>query len=430
MKIWKIIILITTLYIGNVYADYKVVDRISAIVNNSPILESEVNNLVQFMKLYEYKSSQKLYEDTTLYKKALEHLIMDHIQLQIAKKIGININNNDINKAITRITKQNNISVNQIHKILSNYGIKYKSYREQIKKELLIFEVHNNIISHRIIIYPKEVEDLAKQISMQNSENTEFKLSEIIILYPLSQQNFYNVEKKASILLNKLKIGLDFNTIEMNYLKEHKFIKFYQIDWSRIQELPSIFSSSLQTAKKDDIIGPIHSDIGLHILKVDNIRGSHKKLYVTEFNIRHILLRPSPLITNKQAYIKLQSVAQHIKNKIITFDKAARDLSQDTISAQKGGHLGWISANIYDSAFYNTLIKLKKGEISEPIHSSLFGWHLIQLLDTRRVDYTKDAEKNKAYRILFDRKFNEEMQTWMQEKRASAYIKILHEKSL
>lgn len=80
--------------------------------------------------------------------------------------------------------------------------------------------------------------------------------------------------------------------------------------------------------------------------------------------------------------------------------------------------------DVYDPAFRDALMRLNKGELSQPVQSN-FGWHLIQLEDTRNVDKTDAAQKDQAYRLLFNRKFNEEAQSWMQEQRASAYVKMV-----
>lgn len=130
------------------------------------------------------------------------------------------------------------------------------------------------------------------------------------------------------------------------------------------------------------------------------------------------------VLTDDQARAKLQAVAEAIKSGRAKFADEAKQLSQDPGSALQGGDLGWASPDIYDPAFRDALMKLSKGEVSQPVHSS-FGWHLIQLLDTRQVDKTDAAQKDRAYRMLFNRKFAEEAQTWMQEQRAQAYVKIL-----
>jgi peptidyl-prolyl cis-trans isomerase SurA len=129
-------------------------------------------------------------------------------------------------------------------------------------------------------------------------------------------------------------------------------------------------------------------------------------------------------MTDEQARQKLEQVVADINSGKTTFAEEAKQLSQDPGSANQGGDLGWSSPEMYDPAFRDALMKLKKGQLSAPVHSS-FGWHLIQLLDTRQVDKTDAAQKERAYRLLFNRKFAEEAQTWMQEQRAAAYVKIL-----
>ncbi len=194
--------------------------------------------------------------------------------------------------------------------------------------------------------------------------------------------------------------------------------------WGRIQELPSIFAQPLSTAKKGDIIGPIRSGVGFHILKVNDLRGQSKSISVTEVHARHILLKPSPIMTDDQARLKLEQIAADIKSGKTSFAAAAKAFSQDPGSANQGGDLGWAAADVFDPAFRDALMKLNKGQISAPVHSS-FGWHLIELLDTRNVDKTDAAQKDRAYRMLMNRKFSEEAASWMQEQRASAYVKIL-----
>jgi len=194
--------------------------------------------------------------------------------------------------------------------------------------------------------------------------------------------------------------------------------------WGKLQGLPSLFAQALTNAKKGQIVGPIRSGVGFHILKVNDLRQADQKVSVTEVHARHILLKTSVVMTDAQAQAKLEQVAAAIKSGRANFADEARQLSQDPGSANQGGDLGWASPDMYDPAFRDALLKLKKGEISAPVRSS-YGWHLIQLLDTRQVDRTDAVLKDKAYRLLFNRKFAEEAQSWMQEQRAQSYVKIL-----
>ena len=426
MKNWRTLILGVAFCANTAFAAPQVVDKVAAVVDNGVVLESDVDGLMQSVKLNAREAGQQLPDDDTLRHQILERLIMDNIQLQMAKKMGINMTDADVDRAIGNIAQQNNMSMDQMRSRLAADGINYKTYREQIRKEMLISEVRNNEVRRRVTILPQEVEALAKQVGSQNGADTELNLSHILIALPEnpSQQQVDDAEQQARQLTDQLNKGADFGKMAVSYSADSQALKGGQMGWGKIQELPSLFAAALQTAKKGDIIGPIRSGVGFHILKVNDVRGGQANVSVTEVHARHILLRPSPVMTDDQARAKLQEVAQQIKYKQITFDEAARAISQDPGSALKGGDLGWAVPTMYDPAFRDALMKLQKGELSAPVHSS-FGWHLIQLMDTRQVDRTDDAQKDRAYRMLFNRKFAEEAQTWMQEERASAYVKII-----
>jgi peptidyl-prolyl cis-trans isomerase SurA len=286
--------------------------------------------------------------------------------------------------------------------------------------------VRNNEVRRRVTILPQEVDALAQQVGNQNDASTELNLSHILIPLPENptSDQVNAAESQARSVVDEARNGSDFGKLAITYSADQQALKGGQMGWGRIQELPGIFAQALSTAKKGDIIGPIRSGVGFHILKVNDMRGQSQSLSVTEVHARHILLKPSPIMTDQQARLKLEQIAADIKSGKTTFAAAAKEFSQDPGSANQGGDLGWAAADIFDPAFRDALTKLHKGQMSTPVHSS-FGWHLIELLDTRNVDKTDAAQKDRAYRMLMNRKFSEEAATWMQEQRASAYVKVL-----
>ena len=291
---------------------------------------------------------------------------------------------------------------------------------------MIISEVRNNEVRRRITILPQEVESLAQQVGNQNDASTELNLSHILIPLPENptSDQVNEAESQARAIVDQARNGADFGKLAIAHSADQQALNGGQMGWGRIQELPGIFAQALSTAKKGDIVGPIRSDVGFHILKVNDLRSESKNISVTEVHARHILLKPSPIMTDEQARVKLEQIAADIKSGKTTFAAAAKEFSQDPGSANQGGDLGWATPDIFDPAFRDALTRLNKGQMSAPVHSS-FGWHLIELLDTRNVDKTDAAQKDRAYRMLMNRKFSEEAASWMQEQRASAYVKIL-----
>ncbi|EJF1948505.1 peptidylprolyl isomerase SurA [Salmonella enterica] len=426
MKNWKTLLLGIAMIANTSFAAPQVVDKVAAVVNNGVVLESDVDGLMQSVKLNAGQAGQQLPDDATLRHQILERLIMDQIILQMGQKMGVKITDEQLDQAIANIAKQNNMTMDQMRSRLAYDGLNYSTYRNQIRKEMIISEVRNNEVRRRITVLPQEVHALAKQIGTQNDASTELNLSHILIALPENptSEQVNDAQRQAESIVEEARNGADFGKLAITYSADQQALKGGQMGWGRIQELPGIFAQALSTAKKGDIVGPIRSGVGFHILKVNDLRGQSQSISVTEVHARHILLKPSPIMNDQQARLKLEEIAADIKSGKTTFAAAAKEYSQDPGSANQGGDLGWATPDIFDPAFRDALTKLHKGQISAPVHSS-FGWHLIELLDTRKVDKTDAAQKDRAYRMLMNRKFSEEAATWMQEQRASAYVKIL-----
>nr|WP_246201481.1 peptidylprolyl isomerase SurA [Budvicia diplopodorum] len=403
------------------------VDSVAAVVNNGVVLESDVINMMASVKSNAKRAGQQLPDDETLRKQITERLIMDSIITQLATSSGIKIDDAKLNSGIADIARQNNMTPDQLRSRLAADGMNYNSYREQIRKEMLMAEVRNNEVRRRVSVLPQEVDAMANQIAKQIGRGAELNLSHILIPVPetASQQQVEKAQALAKSIMEQINAGADFGKMAATYSADPQALRGGQMGWGKMEELPAIFASQLQTSTKGSIVGPIRSGVGFHILKINDIRGEQKSISVMEVHARHILLRPSVVMTDEQAEAKMASIAADIRSGKADFKEMARQYSEDPGSAQQGGDLGWASPESYDPAFRDALMRLQKNELSAPIHSS-FGWHLIQLLDTRQVDKTDVTQKDRAYRMLFNRKFAEEVQSWMQEQRASAYVKIMN----
>lgn len=428
MKNWRILILGTVLTTNFAFAAPQPVDRVAAVVNNGVVLESEVDGMMRSVKLQARQAGQQLPDDKTLHDQIIERLIMDRIILQMGQKMGLRITDQQLDLAIRDIATKNKLTPEQMRSRLAYDGIDYNTYREQVRKEITIAEVRNSEVRRRLTILPQEVDSLAQQLSQRNTQRTELNLSHILLALPENptQQQVDEKEAIATRLLNELKAGANFGKLAATWSNDPQALKGGQMGWGKLEELPVLFAESLSTAKKGDVIGPIRSGVGFHLLKVNDLRGENQNVTATEVHARHILLKTSPVLNDEQAKTKLSQLANDIKSGKTSFQAAAKQYSEDPGSASKGGDLGWNLPQTYDPAFRDALMRLQKGEISQPVQSS-FGWHLIQPLDYRQVDKTDVVQKEQAYRLIFNRKFSEEVQTWMQEQRASAYVKKLNQ---
>ncbi|MCD0504093.1 peptidylprolyl isomerase [Bordetella petrii] len=97
-----------------------------------------------------------------------------------------------------------------------------------------------------------------------------------------------------------------------------------------------------------------------------------------EYQVRHILVEDEKTANDLLAQIKRD------KNK---FAELAKKNSKDPGSGAKGGELGWASPSNYVKPFADTVSSLKKGELADKPVQTQFGWHIIQVEDTRPVEF-------------------------------------------
>jgi len=399
-------------------------DRVAVIVNDGVVLQSDINSAVKTLRSNAKNKGQSLPDAQVLRKQVVDKLILDTIQLQEAERLGVRIDDNRLDQAIQGIAKDNNKTLDELQLTLAADGIDYATFREQIRKEITISEARNALVRRRINILPAEVETLTKQLSENSNTSVEYKIQHIQLKLDDSE-NSAAVEKEAEQIIEKLNQGEEFSKMAITYSKGPKALEGGNWGWMRKEEMPTIFADQISTQTKGAVIGPFRSGVGFHILKIDDVKGL-ETVAVTEINSRHILIKPSVILSDDGAKQQLIEITERIKNGEASFAQLATQYSQDPGSAAQNGELGYQTADIYVPEFKHQIETLTVGEISEPF-KTVHGWHIVEVLDKREVDKTDTAQKNKAYRILFNRKFNEEASAWIQEMKAGAFIEYIQD---
>ncbi|HFG1608500.1 TPA: peptidylprolyl isomerase SurA [Vibrio cholerae] len=424
MKLWKptLISVLSALTLFNAHAEPKQLDSVAVIVNSGVILQSDVDSALKTIKANAKQNKQPLPQKTVLREQVLEKLIIDTLQQQEADRIGVKIDDNRLNEAIKEIAKNNQQTQEQLIASVAQEGLTYPEFREQVRKEMAASDARNALVRRRINILPAEVDTLAELLAQETDATVQYKISHIQLRVDDGQDKSA-AETLANKLVNDLKNGADFAQMAYAYSKGPKALQGGDWGWMRKEEMPTIFADQIKMQNKGSIIGPFRSGVGFHILKIDDVKGL-ETVAVTEVNARHILIKPTIILSDEGAQKQLNEFVQRIKNGEVTFAELAQQYSQDPGSAAQKGELGYQTPDLYVPEFKHQIETLPVGQISEPF-KTVHGWHIVEVLDRREVDRTDSALKNKAYRILFNRKFNEEASAWLQELRASAFVEVL-----
>lgn len=405
-------------------------DKVSVIVDQGVILESEISELVNGVKQAAVAEGQALPSDRALRTQAIERLILKSLQMQMADRMGIQISDPQLEQTIDNIAQRDNISIDELRKRVQLDGLSYEVYREKVREELITGEVTRANVRRRVYITPQEIDTLVNLISQQGAEQAEYRLGHILIAVPsgATEEQMTKSRDTADKVLELLNSGSDFTKIAIASSSGPKALEGGDMGWMNVNSMPTLFAEAIDGKKKDDLIGPLRSGAGFHVLKILDSRGI-ETVEVEEVNARHILVKPSIILSDQKA----EKMLQEFRTKLIEgeedFAELAKQYSEDPGSALKGGVLGWNDPSIYVPEFKDALSTLKKDEYSQPIRT-VHGWHLIQLIERRIDDATEKRKEDRAYQLLFNRKFNEETDTWLREMREGAYIELLDKKDL
>ena len=423
----SIITLLCSLFVSStLIAAPKPIDNVTAIVNDGVILEGEVQAIIQEVKTTAMANKQSLPSDRALRAQAIDRLVINSVQMQLAERMGIQISDAHLDSVLLNIAQSQNKTIEQVRQEVVNSGVSYERYREKIREEVALNEVRRANVHRRVNISLQEVSSLVELMSEQGSKE-EYNIGHILIaVESKATQEAIDMKKGiADKVIKLLNEGSDFTKVAIASSSGAKALEGGDWGYMGINEMPSLFSGSMKGKVKGDIIGPLRSGAGFHIVKILDIRG-RQTVEVKEVLSRHILIKPSIILSEAKAQSMLNDFVKQVKAGESDFGALAKEHSEDPGSALKEGELGWANPDTYTPKFKETLATLKKGEYSKPFRSQ-FGWHVVQLMDERTSDATEQNKQDQAYQILYKRKFAEEAENWLREIRDQAFIEIVTE---
>ena len=400
------------------------IDKVIGVVNQGVILKSEVDTIIDRVKKQAQEQGQQLPKDETLRVQAVERLVNQALMMQMAERMGLQISDSQLDQTLANMAKEQGGTIADLRRTIEGSGESFQAYREEIRKEITTQQVTRASVDRRIYISEQEVDNLLKIMETQGQSAEEYDIGHILIDIPndANADEIAGAKTRADKVIELLNDGQEFKRIAISSSSGSKALEGGQLGYMGINEMPSLFAEAVKGKKKGAIVGPLRSGAGFHIIKVQDVRGL-QVVETTEVRSRHILIKPSIILSEEKARSMLAGFAKDLRAGTADFGKLAKEYSEDPGSALKGGEYDWTDPTTYVPAFKDTLLSLKQDEISEPFRTQ-FGWHIVQLLGKRVADKTELAKRNRAHGMLFNRKFKEESFNWQQEMREQAHVEI------
>ncbi len=396
-------------------------DRIVAIVNEDVIVWSELEERIREVRSQLTSSGTSPPPYHVLQKQVLERLIIERLQLQVADRTGIRVDDNALNAAIADMAQKNNLSLRDFRDILRRDGYDFAEFREQVRDQMRIAQVRQRNVGDRIVVSERDVDNFLANQSNRSAPEREYHIAHILVALPegASAEEIAQAKQRAEGIVARLRGGGDFAQTAVAMSDGQQALSGGDLGWKKTAELPTIFVPVVPNLGIGEVSNPIRSPSGFHIIKVLETRGNDQYI-VNQTLARHILIRPNELISDDDARIRLEQLRARVLGGE-DFGELARSHSDDRGSAIKGGELGWLNPGSLIPRFEEVSDSLAPGEISEPFKTQ-FGWHIVQVMDRREHDNTEDIVRVKAREQIRERKLEEEGQGWLRQIRDSAYV--------
>ena len=401
-------------------------DFIVAVVNSEPITNQDVQALKQRMSREARSAGSN--NEAELNRKALEQLINEKAQLQQAREAGIKIEDEAIDQAELNLAANNQVTRDELRKNLSKEGLTLKTFRDQLRDQLMLSRVREREVEGRVRISDMEVEQyLQAQIQAQGGGLTpaELNLGMILIAVPenSTEAQIKALQERADDVARRARSGENFVQLAKTYSQAFdKGANGGEMGLRSADRYPELFVEATRNLRVGATTAAVRSGAGFHILKVIERRQGQATLMVTQTRARHILLRPTAQMSQAQAVARLNELRQSIVAGKADFAALARQISQDGSAAQ-GGDLGWANPGMFVPEFEQVMNRLRPGQVGEPLVSR-FGVHLIEVTDRRNAPLSDQDQRAVARNALREKKLEEAYTTWVEDVRSRAYVEM------
>ena len=408
---------------GVAQAEARLLDGVAAIVNDDVVMLSELRAETEMVYQQLLRTQNQAPPRDALARQVLERLILDKLQLAIGRRAGAEIGDSELNQAIARIAQDQGLTAEQLYTEAAADGLSREWLRNKVSGEMIITRVQQSIINRRINVSEQEIQSFLNSDAAQALGAEELHLGHILL--PLSaaatDSEVAALQADAERLRDKVLQGEDFSQLAVLHSAGQNALQGGDLGWRVANQLPAAFAIALSDLSAGQITAPIRTDAGFHLLKLYERRGGAGQV-LRQSRVRHILIKPNEILTDEQAFARLQQVRERARAGE-SFADLAREFSNDTGSALKGGDLGWSLPGKFVEEFAAVVEAIEPNQVSEPFKTQ-FGWHILEVTERRDQDFSEEIRRNQATHALRQRKFAEELPIWLQEIRDEAFVEI------
>ena len=400
-------------------AQIEVLDQVVAIVDDDIILASELQERVQGVRSTMESRGVELPSDDVLIRETLDRLILDSIQLQLANRYGVRIPDQQLDEAMTRLARQNGLTLEQFRIALEQSGQSYAAAREGLRDDLAIQRVQQGNVMRNINISEQEIDNFLTTEEGEAMTQPEYQVVQALLSISRGEDAAEIAAKEAYVdeVLSNIQSGQPFEQA-VSGTEPYAFTGG-DLGWRKLGDIPSMFADTVPTLTVGEV-AKVRSSSGLHLVYLADAVGGEQ--LVRQTDVRHILVKPTEVLNEQAAEDLVVELRARIEGGE-DFGELARQYSDDIGSATEGGNLGWTNPGQMVPEFEATMAGTAEGSISQPFRSE-FGWHILEVKARRDKDFSGEVRRNQVAGYIRDQKYQEELDAWLRKIREEAFVDI------
>ena len=410
----------------------QVIDGVIAIVNDTPILRSQLDRAVAQASAQLQAQNKPVPPAQQLYPQVLDQLITKQIQLDIIKRQGLQAEENAVNAALTNLAQQNGVaSLAEFQQKLDAQRVgSYQALRQKVSEDLAIQTLQQQQLSSRIKISDQDVDNFLKSPESNALEKSQYRTLHIRVPFIADAAGKTSDKQKKQALTVATQIAKNLQAENANIeqimtdaqANYNAQIQGGDMGYHVAAELPTELSKNITALEVGQVTNPIATAEGYNVIKLVDKRGGQQKI-IDQWHTRHILISPSTALPADMAKQQIDTIYEKLRQGE-DFATLASTYSKDPGSASNGGDLGWVSEGDMVPSFEAMMKKTSVNDYSVPFQTQ-FGWHILKVDEKRQKDVSDVYRKNMAREILYQRMAPQALDDWMQDLRAQAYVKIM-----
>ncbi len=399
------------------YAVAETKDEVVAVVDNSVILRSDLAQGIAEINHQFEQTKKPLPPQQYIEQQALEQLIIREAQLEQVKRYNIRPDEKALNDAVLKVAKDAGSPSleafqQKLDKIAPNT---YAGLRNRVAEDLAINRLRQQVVTSRIKISDQDVKNFLNTPQGQALLGNQVHVLHLRIAGE-------NATQIATQIKKELDSSNDIQALSKKYSVNGVQVDAADMGTRNLADIPTELAARVTTLQTGQTSELIEARDGVHVLKLLERKGGEQKALVPQYLTRHILIQPSEVISEDNAKQMVNSLYTRLKQGE-DFAVLAVTFSNDPGSARDSGSLGWVSPGVMVPEFEQRMKDTPVGQISEPFQSQ-FGWHILQVTETRQQDMTKEYQERMARQLLGERQFDAELDSWLRETRNNAFVEI------